>query len=207
MRPSCSPVVAVDADQRAGIEYQVHAAESSTRPGPTYGTPASAASLAQLILVEFAMGGAMLGEPGIDKAAAHPADECLGHNRRKTTYRVLQRCCWAARRTLSGSDTVTRSLLIPQSILMYEWRWRESNPRPRATNQAFSGRSWLGVFSAPALAPARRRQAQSQFMFPAKSWDHAQQVSLLDEARVRDGGSPGLTRRSLFRQRERRQCA
>ena len=45
-----------------------------------------------------------------------------------------------------------------------EWRWRESNPRPRVTNQVFSGRSWLGVLSAPALAPARCRQAQSQFM-------------------------------------------
>ena len=43
--------------------------------------------------------------------------------------------------------------------------------------------------------------------FPAKSRDHTQQVSLLNEARVRDGGLPGLTRRSLFRQRERRQCA
>ena len=40
------------------------------------------------------------------------------------------------------------------------WRWRESNPRPRTTNQNFSGRSWLGVLSAPALAPARCRQAQ-----------------------------------------------
>jgi hypothetical protein len=32
------------------------------------------------------------------------------------------------------------------------------------TNQVFSGRSWLGVLSAPALAPARCRQAQSQFI-------------------------------------------
>ena len=45
-----------------------------------------------------------------------------------------------------------------------EWRWRESNPRPRVTNQVFSGRSWLGVLSAPALAPARCRQAQTQFI-------------------------------------------
>ena len=44
------------------------------------------------------------------------------------------------------------------------WRWRESNPRPRATNQDFSGRSWLSVFLAPALAPARCRQAQPQLM-------------------------------------------
>src|SRR5215212_7867577 len=42
---------------------------------------------------------------------------------------------------------------------------------------------------------------------PAKSWDHSQQVSLLDEARIRGGGAPGLTPRSLFKQRERGQCA
>jgi hypothetical protein len=51
-----------------------------------------------------------------------------------------------------------------QPMGVQPWRWRESNPRPRATNQVFSGRSWLVVFSAPALAPARCRQAQSQLL-------------------------------------------
>ena len=42
---------------------------------------------------------------------------------------------------------------------------------------------------------------------PVKPSDESQQVSPLDEARVRDGGTPGLTLRSLLRQRERSQCA
>ena len=42
---------------------------------------------------------------------------------------------------------------------------------------------------------------------PVDPSDDYQQVSPLDEARIRDGGTPGLTVRSLLRQRERTKCA
>ncbi len=42
-----------------------------------------------------------------------------------------------------------------------QWRWRESNPRPVAKNQGFSGRSLSALFSALTLTQARREQAQS----------------------------------------------
>jgi len=42
------------------------------------------------------------------------------------------------------------------------WSWRESNPRPSAPFQGFSGCSLLIVFSVPVLAQTRRRQTQPQ---------------------------------------------
>ena len=87
------------------------------------------------------------------------------------------------------------------------WRWRESNPRPRVTNQVFSGRSWLDVFSAPCTRANTLQTSPVSVHVPAKPRDDSQQVEPPDEARGRDGGAPGLTLRSLFRQRERSQCA
>ena len=50
---------------------------------------------------------------------------------------------------------------------VYQWRWREWNPRPPAANQDFSGRSLLQLFLSPGdptdTSPSR---AQSLLMSP-----------------------------------------
>ena len=57
--------------------------------------------------------------------------------------------------------------------LLHQWRWRESNPRPLAWSQAFSGRSLLRHFSAPTITQASRRAGHSHCSCRRKSRDRA----------------------------------
>ena len=68
--------------------------------------------------------------------------------------------------TQPTSDRNGPTIFRSGRIWYYEWRWRESNPRPSVMGQGFSGRSLLIAFSVPALTQACRRRTQSLFNFP-----------------------------------------
>ena len=76
----------------------------------------------------------------------------------------------AVRTSLTAARTVPRHTSAASSPLPLRvrvrvrppwWRWRESNPRPPAVKQDFSGRSLLWLFSAPAITQASRRAGLS----------------------------------------------
>ena len=96
--------------------------------------------------------------PRLDECGRDAHASAAGHHRCEVTFLLTPPPL--ARR--SRRDFLISLPAVPSRSM--RWRWRESNPRPRVTNQVFSGRSWLGVLSAPALAPARCRQAQTQFI-------------------------------------------
>jgi len=88
-----------------------------------------------------------------------------GTSRRQRQCRGCSSRCRAPR-TVPGTATAhdrDRGLLAGRG----EWRWRESNPRPSATVQDFSGCSAAVFYSAPAVTQASCRRAQSLFDVPA----------------------------------------
>jgi len=83
------------------------------------------------------------------------------------------------------------------------WRWRESNPRPLASQQGFSGRSPYRLYSTPPLSRTSRCDRPSRCLVSRRPPRPSPAVILLVDARVRSGGATGLTESLSLRQRER----
>src|SRR5665648_598437 len=73
-----------------------------------------------------------------------------------------------------------------------QWRWRESNPRPTAVNQGFSGCSLLCV-SRPQRSRRHVADGLSHLDAPAAPVTGATSSGALDDARNRDESTPGMT--------------
>jgi len=88
------------------------------------------------------------------------------------------------------------------------WRWRESNPRPPAWNQDFSGRSPLRPFSAPAISRTSRRAGLSHCSCRVEPRDRAL-GQWPSSRRQRPGRGPARAdgRSHSLRRRGRRRCA
>jgi hypothetical protein len=82
------------------------------------------------------------------------------------------------------------------------WRWRELNPRPALLREGFSGRSPLCPYSAPPVSRTRWCDRPSRCELSLKIPRPDLSVIPLADARIRVGGTPGLTD-SLLAQRAR----
>jgi len=81
----------------------------------------------------------------------------------------------------------------PGLAAVLSWRWRESNPRPPSARQGFSGRSPLCRYSAPPVLRTSRCDRPSHCAVSLSPPWPAREVILLVDARVRAGGTLGLT--------------
>ena len=103
-----------------------------------------------------------------------------------------------ARRTRKGPDRVWAG--------PFTWRWRELNPRPTLLCEGFSGRSPLCPYSAPPVSRTRWCDRPSRCLLSLEIPRPDPSVILLADARIRVGGTPGLTE-SLLAQAARANSA
>lgn len=126
-----------------------------------------------------------------------------GRDVEERVMEAKQSCRWCAVRDRKKP----RSLVRKRGL---GWRWRESNPRPSAAIEGFSGRShYAVVFGLPISRGLVGNTASVTVSFPDAPVTDAL-GDLPGDARPRGGRVPGLTDflvLSLLRQRERSRCA
>ncbi len=114
-------------------------------------------------------------------------------------------------RALTAIDTLALIETPPEpdspdggSTSLRSWRWGESNPRPQATDQGFSGRSRRWV--SPRGSRRRRTSRPARVRCPAAAPGRSHRREPAHDARPREAGTPGRTATQLVRQRARTQC-